>query len=164
VFLAGDEPTAKRLCAAVKTEPGTDPLPAARPAVEARLAPYARPQAWFTVAEFPLDRNGKVDLRALAATPSAPDSAPPPPRETSLLDLLDMERLVADAWTEALGTDDFDLDEGLFDVGGDSLAVARKLIQRRLGSRQLPLTDLYRFPTVQSLAQHLHAQTTGTAA
>jgi amino acid adenylation domain-containing protein len=162
VFVAGDEPTATRLCAAVKTAPDTDPLPAARPAVEACLAPYARPKVWFTVAEFPLDRNGKVDLRALATTPRAPDSAPPPPPGETPLTAV--ESLVADAWTEALGTDDFDLDEGFFDVGGDSLslAVARRVIQRRLGGRQLPLTDMYRFPTVQSLAQHLHKHLAGT--
>ena len=67
-------------------------------------------------------------------------------------------------WTEALGTDDFDLDEGFFDVGGDSLslAVARRVIQRRLGGGRLLLTDMYRFPTVQSLAQHLHLHLAGT--
>ena len=54
------------------------PVPVARPAAEAGLAPYARPQQWFTVTEFPLDRNGKVDLRALAATPSTPDAAARP--------------------------------------------------------------------------------------
>ncbi|MBB4909161.1 non-ribosomal peptide synthetase [Actinophytocola algeriensis] len=151
VFLAGDEPAAKRLCAAVKAEPGTDPVPAARTAAEGGLAPYARPQQWFTVTEFPLDRNGKVDLRALAATPSTPDAV------AERAPALDVETVIVDAWTEALGTDDFDLDEGFFDVGGDSLslAVARKLIQRGLGGRPLPLTDLYRFPTVQSLTQHL---------
>ena len=162
VFVAGDEPTATRLCAAVKTAPDTDPLPTARSAVEACLASYARPRVWFTVAEFPLDRNGKVDLRALAPPPCAPDSAPPPPPgETSLTAV---ESLVADAWTEALGTDDFDLDEGFFDVGGDSLslAVARRVIQQRLGGGRLLLTDMYRFPTVQSLAQHLHLHLAGT--
>ena len=163
VFLAEDGSGAKRLCAAVKAEPGTDPVPAARSAVEPGLAPYARPQQWFTVAEFPLDRNGKVDLRALAATPAGPpvpDAAP----AAATAALTDVESVVVDAWTEALGTDDFDLDEGFFDVGGDSLslAVARKLIQRGLGGRPLPLTDMYRFPTVQSLTQHLHAQTAGT--
>lgn len=161
VFLAGDGPTAKRLCAAVKAEPGTDPVLAARPAAEAGLAPYARPQQWFTVSDFPLDRNGKVDLRALAVTSSTVDDTDPVPVSAGLVDV---ESVVVDAWTEALGTDDFDLDEGFFDVGGDSLslAVARKLIQRGLGGRPLPLTDMYRFPTVQSLTRHLHAQTAGT--
>jgi amino acid adenylation domain-containing protein len=164
VFLTGDESTARRLCAAVKAEPGTDPVPAARQAVEAGLAPYARPQQWLTVAEFPLDRNGKVDLRALSATSSTPDEAAPAGPAGPMASLVGVESVVVDAWTEALGTDDFDLDEGFFDVGGDSLslAVARKLIQRRLGGRQLPLTDMYRFPTVQSLTRHLHAQKAGT--
>ncbi len=50
--------------------------------------------------------------------------------------LTDVESVVVDAWTEALGTDDFDLDEIFFEVGGSlSLAVARKLIQRGLGGR-----------------------------
>ncbi|MEK8110292.1 acyl carrier protein [Micromonospora sp. M12] len=65
------------------------------------------------------------------------------------------------AWVEALGTDDFDVDEAFFDVGGESLrlAIVRRLLQERLAGHSIPLTDLYRFPTVQTLAQHLHAQT-----
>ncbi|SDI17267.1 amino acid adenylation domain-containing protein [Actinokineospora alba] len=153
VFLAGE-----RLCAAVKAAPDADPLPAARPAVEAELAAYARPQRWFTVDEFPLDRNGKVDLRALAAHTSTPDPVAPPPARTA--SLAEVEDLVAAAWAEALGTDDFDFDEVFFEVGGDSLslAVARKLIQKRLGGAPIPMTDMYRFPTVQALAAQLHAR------
>ncbi|MEV7095358.1 amino acid adenylation domain-containing protein [Amycolatopsis sp. NPDC051045] len=161
VFLAGEE-TAKRLCAAVKAAPGPDPLSAARLSVETGLAVYARPQVWFLVSEFPLDRNGKVDLRALAAASGT--SAPAPPAAPAAASFADVESLVVDAWTEALGSGDFDLDEGFFDVGGDSLslAIARNLIQRRLGGERLPLTDMYRFPTVQSLARHLHTRTAGT--
>ncbi|HVK26106.1 MAG TPA: amino acid adenylation domain-containing protein [Actinokineospora sp.] len=167
VFLADAGTTAARLCAAVKAVADTDPLTAARQAVEPDLAPYARPQRWFTVAEFPLDRNGKVDLHALSALATGPSTveqaAPVTDRSAALTDV---EDLVAAAWTEALGTDDFDVDEAFFDVGGDSLslAVARKLIQRGLGGRPLPLTDLYRFPTVRALAKHLHLQTAGVTA
>ncbi|CRK57733.1 Nonribosomal peptide synthetase [Alloactinosynnema sp. L-07] len=160
VFLADAGTTAARLCAAVKAVADTDPQAAARQAVEPDLAPSARPQRWFTVAEFPLDRNGKVDLRALSAlaTGSSTVEQAAPDQPASVIDI---EDLVTAAWTEALGTDDFDLDEAFFDVGGDSLslAVARKLIQRGLGGRPLPLTDLYRFPTVRALARHL--QTAG---
>ncbi|HEU5473425.1 MAG TPA: amino acid adenylation domain-containing protein [Actinophytocola sp.] len=164
VFLAGDGPTNARLCAAVK---GDAPVPVLRQAVEPGLAPYARPQRWFSVEEFPLDRNGKVDLRTLAARSHTPQATEPGPARAAVMSvsLADLEELVAAAWIVALGTDDFDLDEAFFDIGGDSLslAVARKLIQQRLG-RQLPLTDLYRFPTVQALAAHLHAHISGVAA
>jgi amino acid adenylation domain-containing protein len=182
VFLADDGPIAARLCAAVKQDrDGTD-LARLRSEVEPGLAPYARPQRWFTVREFPLDRNGKIDFLALAALatqaqiPQVPQAgadqalalqAPAPPPEAAAdsatsrpTSLAEFEELIARAWTEALGTDDFDLNETFFDVGGDSLriAVVRRLISERLDGRQVPLTDLYRFPTVQLLAGHLHAQ------
>jgi amino acid adenylation domain-containing protein len=146
VFLADD-----KLCAAVKAEDGV--LAEVRAAVEPELASYERPQRWFTVAEFPLDRNGKVDLRALGAlaVPASGRDEPPTARPA-----VDLEELITGAWTEVLGTDDFGFDEAFFDVGGDSLTIAlvRRRLQEHLG-RPVSLTDLYRFPTVQTLAKHL---------
>ncbi|MGK5519624.1 non-ribosomal peptide synthetase [Micromonospora sp. URMC 107] len=177
VFTTGDPVTGVRLCAALKPAPDGLDVAGVRRAVEAELAPYARPQQWVTVAEFPLDRNGKVDLRALGALAGAAQPAAatntgaaagqpamvPAPRSASLTEF---EDLVTGAWVEALGTDDFDVDEAFFDVGGESLrlAIVRRLLQERLAGRAIPLTDLYRFPTVQTLARHLHAQTEGAGA
>ncbi|MEU7934636.1 amino acid adenylation domain-containing protein [Micromonospora echinofusca] len=176
VFTTGDPVTGVRLCAALKPAPDGLDADAVRRAVEAELAPYARPQQWVTVAGFPLDRNGKVDLRALAALAGAPppDAAtgtgaagrPAPAPAARSASLAEFEELVTGAWVEALGTDDFDVDEAFFDVGGESLrlAIVRRLLQQRLAGRVIPLTDLYRFPTVQTLARHLHAQTEGAGA
>ncbi|MFJ4798725.1 amino acid adenylation domain-containing protein [Kitasatospora purpeofusca] len=170
VVLLADE----RLCAVVKADAGV--LDRVRAAVEPLLAPYERPQRWQAVARFPLDRNGKVDLRALGAlfAPAArvdrggvaepgaaaalPDVAAPAagadPVDPAAVDA---EELIRDVWTEVLGTDDFDFDEAFFDVGGDSLTLAmvRTRLERRLGTRPIALAELYRYPTVQSLAQHL---------
>ncbi|WP_326563902.1 amino acid adenylation domain-containing protein [Micromonospora peucetia] len=177
VFTTGDPVTGVRLCAALK--PGPDGLDVAgvRRAVEAELAPYARPQQWVTVAEFPLDRNGKVDLRALGALAGMPQPTAATPADAVVgrpargpgersASLAEFEELVTGAWVEALGTDDFDVDEAFFDVGGESLrlAIVRRLLQERLAGRTIPLTDLYRFPTVQTLARHLHTQTEGAGA
>ncbi|MEV5767523.1 non-ribosomal peptide synthetase, partial [Micromonospora sp. NPDC052213] len=186
VFTTGDPVTGSgvRLCAALKPAPEGLVVADVRRAVEAELAPYARPQQWVTVAEFPLDRNGKVDLRALgalaavpqpaaaafpaAATASADATAGQPPQVPAQrsASLAEFEELVTGAWVEALGTDDFDVDEAFFDVGGESLrlAIVRRLLQERLAGRTVALTDLYRFPTVQTLARHLHAQTEGAGA
>ncbi|MDY0812680.1 amino acid adenylation domain-containing protein [Kitasatospora purpeofusca] len=188
VLLAGE-----RLCAAVKAE--GDIVDRVRAAVEPVLAPYERPQRWRAVARFPLDRNGKVDLRALGAlfapapgpdlAASGPVAATRPvaaaepvvaaqlvaaaqpvaigdPAAAAGADPVgraadDAEELIRDVWTEVLGTDDFDFDEGFFDVGGDSLTLAmvRTRLERRLGGRPVGLAELYRYPTVQALAQHL---------
>ncbi|SCL71903.1 non-ribosomal peptide synthetase [Micromonospora peucetia] len=197
VFTTGDPVTGVRLCAALKPGPGGLDVAGVRRAVEAELAPYARPQQWVTVAEFPLDRNGKVDLRALGALAGVPQPADAtsvgvPPADAVVADaavadatpadavvgrsaripaqrsasLVEFEELVTGAWVEALGTDDFDVDEAFFDVGGESLrlAIVRRLLQERLAGRTIPLTDLYRFPTVQTLARHLHTQTEGAGA
>ncbi|OJF15093.1 non-ribosomal peptide synthetase [Couchioplanes caeruleus] len=166
VFTTGDPATGLRLCAALKPAPGGVAVAEVRRAVEAELSPYARPQHWVTVVEFPLDRNGKVDLRALSSlieAPQATRSAPVPARGAA--SPAGLEAVVTEAWIQALGTDDFDVDETFFEVGGDSLrlAIVRRLLQKRL-ERTIPLTDLYRFPTVQTLAGHLHAQITGVGA
>ncbi|KJY36672.1 non-ribosomal peptide synthetase, partial [Streptomyces sp. NRRL S-495] len=171
VLLAGE-----RLCAAVKVDGGV--LDRVRAAVEPVLAPYERPQRWLAVARFPLDRNGKVDLRALGAL-FAPAPGPEPvaavepaavaapvtagePVATVGADTVDRvtddaEELIRDVWTEVLGTDDFGFDEAFFDVGGDSLTLAmvRTRLERRWGARPIALAELYRYPTVQALAQHL---------
>lgn len=170
VFLAEN-----RLCAAVKAEGDSD-LTRIRLAVEPGLAAYERPQQWFAVGEFPLDRNSKVDMRALGAMvaaaaggPASPEPAPAtatattsPSTSTSAV-RIDFEELIGAVWEEILGTDDFGFDEGFFDVGGDSLAVAlvRRRLQERLNGRQISLTDLYRFPTVEALAAHLRETTRG---
>jgi amino acid adenylation domain-containing protein len=152
VFLAGE-----RLCAAIKAgddKTGDDVVAAVREAVE--LAPYERPQRWFAVTEFPLDRNGKIDLRALAGV-----AVPAPAPVTAVS--VDFEEVIAGAWVEVLGTDDFEFDEVFFDVGGDSLTLAlvRRRLQENLGGRPVALTDLYRFPTVQTLAKHLRTVVSG---
>ncbi|PJN27790.1 non-ribosomal peptide synthetase [Kitasatospora sp. CB02891] len=158
VLLAGD-----RLCAAIKAD--GDIRARVRAEVEPALAPYERPQQWITVDEFPLDRNGKVDLRALGArfgaagTDASPARAGEPAGSAAVAATGpgDLEELIADVWSEVLGSDDFGLDEGFFEVGGDSLSAAlvRRRLREHLGGRPISLTDLYRFPTVQSLARQL---------
>ncbi len=161
VVFTVDEPGGRsaRLCSAVKLAPGHETVDAVRTAVEPELAPHARPQRWIAVEEFPLNRNGKVDVAALTAV--AP--APTPEADQGTTSLVQLEKLVADAWIAVLGTDDFDTDETFFDVGGDSLrlAVVRNHLRENLAGRSVPMVDLYRFPTVESLARHLHTSGLG---
>jgi len=52
------------------------------------------------------------------------------------------------------------LNDNFFDVGGDSLRLARlhQILQSLLG-REFPITDLFAHPTVRGMSQHLGNQT-----
>ena len=68
----------------------------------------------------------------------------------------DLERTVLDVWRETLGMQAIGVDDNFFDIGGHSLLVVR--MHRRLKEvleRQIPLTELYRFPTIRTFANSL---------
>jgi hypothetical protein len=67
----------------------------------------------------------------------------------------DLERAIAAVWREVLPPGEIGPNDNFFDVGGNSLLVAtasRKL--QLVLKREVPMTDLYRFPTLRLLAAH----------
>lgn len=108
----------RQIVAYVVPEPGTDPDPAElREALTALLPGYMVPSRFLTLDTLPVTTNGKIDHRALP-TPwneePATASAHVAPRGRV------EERLFA-LWSQQLGHDDFGVEEGFFDIGGDSL-------------------------------------------
>jgi len=145
---------AKRLVAYVVPKSATKVKVAdLRAAVDAILPEYMVPSHFVVLDSLPLTANGKIDRKALP-TPSAVENesgrTPEPPRN-------DLERVIAEAWKDALGADRVGLNENFFDLGAHSLMVAEVHIQlqQRLG-RELSLVDLFQFPTVTALAKHLN--------
>ena len=71
----------------------------------------------------------------------------------------ELERIIAQAWKEALEVERVELDENFFDLGAHSLMVAEvhMRLQQLLG-RELSLVDLFQFPTVTKLANHLNGE------
>ena len=66
-------------------------------------------------------------------------------------------QIVHDAWTQVLGTTEVDLDDRFFDVGGDSVRAlaVHALITDALPDRAFSIVDLFRYPTIAGLADHL---------
>jgi mycobactin peptide synthetase MbtE len=67
-----------------------------------------------------------------------------------------VERIVAGVWREVLASDRIGPDDNFFDLGGSSLLIATA--SRRLRDelkRDVPLTVIYRYPTLRQLAAHL---------
>jgi acyl transferase domain-containing protein/acyl carrier protein len=68
----------------------------------------------------------------------------------------EIERTIAAVWQEALGIESIGRDDNFFDLGGHSLLLiqVQEALAARLG-RAIPVTDLFQFSTIASLAAHL---------
>ena len=76
-----------------------------------------------------------------------------------------LEERIASVWCELLGLSQVAPTESFFDLGGHSLLAVQ--VQRRLSmlfGHQITLTDIFRFPTVRSLAGYLDGKTSDTGA
>jgi len=130
-----------------------------RAALAAVLPEYMVPSIFVPLDSFPLTANGKIDRNALPK-PSAWESAgeeeagtaSEPPRNN-------LESAIAQAWKEALGVAQVGLEQNFFDLGAHSLMVAEvhMQLQQSLG-REISLVDMFEFPTVRALANHLSGQ------
>ncbi len=96
--------------------------------------------------------NGKVDRKALPA----PERARLEGAEAYVAPTNDLEAQIAGVWQEVLYLEQVGIHDNFFDLGGHSLLVVqahRKLAE--ICPVPITLTDLYRFPTVGGLAEHL---------
>ena len=150
----------KRLVAYVVPKSGTKlEVADLRTALAAILPEYMVPSHFVFLDSLPLTANGKIDRNALpnpSAVENESGTAPEPPRN-------DLERVIAEAWKDALGVDRVGLNENFFDLGAHSLMVADVHIQlKQLLGRDFSLVDLFQFPTVTALAKHLNGEETAT--
>lgn len=146
----------KRLVAYVVPKPGTElEIADLRAALAATLPEYMVPSNFVVLDSLPLTANGKIDRNALpnpSTLESESGTAPEPPGN-------ELERVIAQAWKDALEVDRVGLNENFFDLGAHSLMVAEVhgQLQQLLG-RELSLVDLFQFPTVTALANHLNGE------
>ncbi len=116
------------------------------------LPEYMVPAAIIALDAMPLTPNGKIDRRALQRVKgdAIGRNGPREPPGSKI------ELEIAAIWEEVLRVDRVGVNDNFFDVGGHSLLVVqvRDRIQSLL-QRELPVTTLFQFPTIATLAQHL---------
>ncbi|AEI43381.1 non-ribosomal peptide synthetase [Paenibacillus mucilaginosus] len=118
-----------------------------------KLPRHMVPHRFLEVEELPLTAGGKVDRRRLhtlvrreVATTAAAQTAAGGTTEAALTEI----------WIEALGCGTVTPTDPFFDLGGDSFRLLH--VHRRIRERwgvSLSVTDLFRCPTIRSLARHL---------
>lgn len=151
-----DQPGNPQLVAYVVAAPQQSiTVSALRSHLKQTLPDYMLPSAWVVLDELPLLPNGKLDRRAL-----------PLPERTRLVDQIpdqapytDLERAIATLWQTCLNLQTIGIHDNFFDLGGHSLLLVQvhSQLQQHL-HREFPLVELFQYPTIQALAQHLSPQ------
>ncbi len=145
-----------RLLAFFTAEGASGPAEAElRAQLRSQLPDYMVPAAFVCLDALPLNTSGKIDRVALLR--SAPsilvtdarraEGAPPQNQ---------LERDLAAIWQQVLGVERVGMHDNFFDLGGHSLlmAQAHSRLQELVG-HEVPIVELFRYPTIHLLALHL---------
>ncbi|WP_164014774.1 non-ribosomal peptide synthase/polyketide synthase [Pyxidicoccus trucidator] len=129
--------------------------PALREFLLHRLPEHMVPAAFVTLAALPLTPNGKVDRKALPApSVSLADGS----TERYVAPRTDVERRVADIWSELLGVARVGVEDDFFELGGHSLLATQAISRLRESfGVEVPLQRLFEEPTVAAVARHVEA-------
>jgi amino acid adenylation domain-containing protein len=117
----------------------------------ARMTPALVPADYTLLSELPLTAHGKLDRSALPAPARSANRVDDTTATTTAT-----EETIAALWREFLGHDRIGRNENFFDLGGHSLLAVRAhaRLQHAL-CPSLTILDLFRYPTVQSLAARI---------
>jgi len=113
------------------------------------LPDHMIPVEFAIVDDIPLTPNGKIDKKSLAVVATKSAQAPKvhiPPRT-------DIEKLVADIWSEFLGIEKISINDNFFKLGGHSLIAIQIMTKiEKVTGKILPLAALFENSTIEKLA------------
>ncbi|ONI80244.1 hypothetical protein ALI22I_43490 [Saccharothrix sp. ALI-22-I] len=110
------------------------------------LPEHMVPSAFVALDRLPLTGNGKLDRKALPAPEwDASGSGYVAPRTEA-------ERVLAEIWAQVLGVDRVGVEDGFFELGGDSIISIQIVSRARQAGFALVPRDLFTHPTVAALA------------
>nr|WP_247746096.1 non-ribosomal peptide synthetase [Streptomyces oryzae] len=157
VAVREDSPGRKQLVGYVVPVPGSSLDPGTvRGFVRGRLPAHTVPAAVVVLDRLPLTANGKLDRQALPAPVFAPDGAGRAPCGPP-------EELMSEVFAEVLGLPSVGVDDGFFDLGGDSLLAARLVsrVQALFGTDP-GIRSVFAAQTPAELARRVGADPAGT--
>jgi aryl carrier-like protein len=120
-----------------------------------RLPAYMVPDRYVFLESLPRSASGKLDRRALARL-SDMNSAADAPQSAERRDLTlpgtESERILAEIWKTLLDTDEVDIHDDFFELGGDSILSIRLI--SRANQAGIPITpkQFFESPTIAELA------------
>ncbi|ASS73994.1 hypothetical protein CIG75_02685 [Tumebacillus algifaecis] len=120
-----------------------------------KLPNYMLPSAYHNLDSMPLSPNGKVDRKALAKLAEQAAHA----EQTYEAPATSLEETIVTIWASVLQVEpqSIGIHDNFFDIGGHSLLLAKVHTELKQIGIDIPLTDLFKFPTVKMLADALAA-------
>jgi amino acid adenylation domain-containing protein len=129
-----------------------------------KFGDYAVPNAFVSLAELPITKNGKTDYAALASM-SSPSGLQDSDTKNNQSAVTLTQKAVRMLWSEVLGLGGGGIDDDFFEAGGDSLKMVTlfELVERRF-NKSLCLSDYEKARTVRGLAELLDNRPTSNFA
>ena len=120
-----------------------------------RLPEYMIPSQYVFLEQMPLTPNGKIDRKQLPE----PDPNLRPEERVYVAPRTKMEETIAGIWTEMLGVEKVSVNDGFFELGGDSLLISRLVARiHTVFDVNLPIRSIFLAPTVKNIAAAVKAQ------
>ncbi|ELR97621.1 non-ribosomal peptide synthetase [Gloeocapsa sp. PCC 73106] len=114
-----------------------------------KLPNYAIPAYFVFLESFPLTVNGKIDRRNLPEPNLANELNYIAPRSP-------VEEIIAGIWANILAVEQVGIEDNFFELGGHSLLATQAISRMRDAlDLEIPLKNLFKFPTVASFTQNL---------
>jgi amino acid adenylation domain-containing protein len=119
-----------------------------------RIADYMIPGVFAEVEAIPLNANGKVDIDALPL----PSWDRPELEGAYKAPQTGVEKAIVAIWQEFLRLEKVGVNDNFFDLGGHSLLLTQvhsRLSDMFQDKKELTIVDLFRYPTIHSLARYI---------
>ena len=157
VLVREDSPGDKRLVAYLVADQGEFPaIEELRRRLSETLPAHMVPAAFVKLDRLPLTANGKLDRRALPM----PAALRPELSERYVAPGTSAEKALAGIWKDVLGLKEVGVHDNFFDLGGHSLlAMQAHQRMREALNTDLPITRLFQYPTISSLAKFMDQTT-----
>lgn len=161
VILQEDKSGHQTLIAYTTLQPDkTLTTPELRRFLQNKLLDHMVPTAFIILEALPLTSNGKVDRQALPM----PDVLRPELEVAYVIPQTEVEKTIASVWRKALNLEKIGIHDNFFEIGGHSLLLVTVHSQlQEILKAELSTLDLFRYPTINSLANYLNSSPNSTA-
>ncbi len=112
------------------------------------LPNYMIPQVYFHLNEFPLTGNGKVNVKELHKIDVLFKSG----RIDKIMPLTEIEKKLAEIWSEILNVKDIGIEDNFFELGGDSIISIQVVARAKKFGIKIQSLQIFKYQNIKELA------------